>query len=140
MCLSKIVSDHICRYVFKAAAVLWEIFWFFKILQLVKLKKGAWNIIMMKYHCNFRNDFIPSWIALRKKKPVCHLDHSRSKQRTDQRVLVLTLKFLAPQTWFFHSLGVNIRIVIMQLFSADAIVFSINEKQIWPQKSETNWP
>ena len=55
--------------------------------------------------------------------------HSRSKQRTDQRVLVHTLKFLALKNCFFMFSGSK-RIHffnkkgIIQLFSADAIVFS----------------
>ena len=48
-----------------------------------------------------KDDFI------RFKLLLTHRDHSRSKQRTDHRVLVLTLKFLALKICFFHVFGVK---------------------------------
>ena len=57
--------------------------------------------------------------------------HSRSKQRTDQRVLVFTLKFLAlkklvfPRTKFFPNFFLTfVYLYSMQLFSADPTIFS----------------
>ena len=57
--------------------------------------------------------------------------HSRSKQRTDQRVLVLTLKFLAPKELAFSPEKNASQIVLtfiylysIQPFSADPTIFS----------------
>ena len=53
-------------------------------------------------------------------------NHSRSKQRTDQRVLVITLKFLTLKNCFFHlkkyipkNFLTFVYLYFMQLFSAD---------------------
>ena len=55
---------------------------------------------------------------------------SRSQQGTDQRVIVLTLKFLALKNWFFPSkkyLQIFFLLLFylftMQLFSADPTIF-----------------
>jgi hypothetical protein len=55
------------------------------------------------------------------------LDHSRGKQRTEQRVLVLTLKFLALKKTVFSPVKKTSQffyLYSMQLFSADATIFS----------------
>ena len=59
-------------------------------------------------------------------------EHSRSKQRTDQMVLVLTLKFLAlkkpgfsPRNKYFPKIFLTcVYLCSMQLFSADPTMFS----------------
>jgi hypothetical protein len=58
-------------------------------------------------------------------------NHSRSQQRTDQRVLVLTLKFLALKKTGFSPVKNTSKNVLdffylysMQLFSAEATIFS----------------
>jgi hypothetical protein len=40
-------------------------------------------------------------VLLQKNNLLERLQHSRSQQKTDQRVLALTLKFLAQKKWFF---------------------------------------
>ena len=60
------------------------------------------------------------------------VEHSRSIQRTDQRVLVLTLKFLAlkktgfPDKKYFTNFFflTFVYLYSMQLFSADPTIFS----------------
>jgi hypothetical protein len=51
------------------------------------------------------------------------VNHSRSQQRTDQRVLVLTLNFLALKKTVFPPVK-NTSLFSLQLFSADATIFS----------------
>ena len=50
-----------------------------------------------KFWISMKEGFIERPWFSNKQGPI----HSRSKQRTDQRVLVLTLKFLVLKNWFF---------------------------------------
>ena len=66
---------------------------------------SSWNFLTFKFlwnHCEKLSFFL---YPLRAPEPVspifCGAIHSRNKQRTDQRVLLLTLKFLALKKLFF---------------------------------------
>ena len=83
---------------------VWHIFWRLKKLSeiILPLKDPLWKLesCFMVQSNNNHIFFIHRWenkILIN----LMGLCHSRSKQRTDQGVLVLTLKFLALKNWFF---------------------------------------
>ena len=81
-----------------------------------------------------KGGLISEKFSLRLKSPKMgakSLSHSRSKQRTDQRVLVLTLKFLALKKLVFpikilSKFLIFFYLYSMQLNSADPKIFSKN--------------
>ena len=113
---------------------VWHIFWRLKKLSeiILPLKDPLWKLesCFMVQSNNNHIFFIHRWenkILIN----LMGLCHSRSKQRTDQGVLVLTLKFLALKKLGFLPLKILPKIFLtfvyfpfMQLFSADPTIFS----------------
>jgi hypothetical protein len=76
-------------------------------------------------------------LALRAETWVITLAHSRSKQRTDQRVFVFTLKFLALKKMVFppYKILPNIFLIFVYLYSMQLFRKILNENlQNGPQK------